>query len=537
MASPSETSRRFPSLSDVGNLFMVGFNGTVFSPELEDFVGDLNPCGVILFARNIEDPLQLARLTRRIQRYVIERASHAVFIGLDQEGGRVTRLKGPFTAFPPALELARSEGPENAVRRFAEITAREMRLVGCNLDFVPVLDVLSAAAAPADSVIGDRSFGFDPRVVSALGQVLIETMRSNYVIPCCKHFPGHGGTAVDSHHNLPVDRRNYEALGASDLIPFRTAISLGVEMMMTAHIVYPALDPEYPATLSPRVIQEVLREDLQYEGVVITDDLDMAAVSIRYTIAESALRAFAAGIDIPLVCNSPEKAFAARDAIYGALKSGEIPVERFHQSITRIRALKSKYSDALRPCDESAVRAYFGLPYTKSAALLDETTKGATGMSELTHFDDKGRAIMVDVGSKEVTIREAVARGCVLMAPDTLKLILEGKAKKGDVLGVARIAGIMAAKKTPELVPLAHPLPLSSVKVEFFPDTERSMVEIEATVKVAARTGVEMEALTAVAVAALTIYDMCKAVDRGMVVSDIRLMEKSGGRSGHFKRE
>jgi len=157
-------------------------------------------------------------------------------------------------------------------------------------------------------------------------------------------------------------------------------------------------------------------------------------------------------------------------------------------------------------------------------------------MSELTHFDEKGQAVMVDVGAKDVTIREAVARGCVLMAPETLALILEGRAKKGDVLGVARIAGIMAAKKTPELIPLAHPLPLSSIKLEFFPDAERAVVEIEATVKVTARTGVEMEALTAVAVAGLTIYDMCKAVDRSMVVSDIRLMEKSGGRSGHFKR-
>jgi cyclic pyranopterin phosphate synthase len=133
-------------------------------------------------------------------------------------------------------------------------------------------------------------------------------------------------------------------------------------------------------------------------------------------------------------------------------------------------------------------------------------------------------------------VREAVARGEIRMQPDTLDLILEGRAKKGDVLGVARIAAIMGAKRTPDLIPLAHPLPLTSVKVEFFPDKERSLIEIEATVKVSARTGVEMEALTAVACAGLTIYDMCKAVDRGMVVSEIRLMEKSGGRSGHFKR-
>jgi cyclic pyranopterin monophosphate synthase len=158
-------------------------------------------------------------------------------------------------------------------------------------------------------------------------------------------------------------------------------------------------------------------------------------------------------------------------------------------------------------------------------------------MSGLTHFDEQGRALMVDVGDKDVTAREAVARGEVRMHSETLDLILEGRAKKGDVLGVARIAGIMAAKKTPDLIPLAHPLPLSAVRIEFFPDRERSVIEIEAVVKVASRTGVEMEALTAVAVAGLTIYDMCKAVDRGMVICEIRLMEKSGGRSGHFRRE
>jgi cyclic pyranopterin monophosphate synthase len=157
-------------------------------------------------------------------------------------------------------------------------------------------------------------------------------------------------------------------------------------------------------------------------------------------------------------------------------------------------------------------------------------------MAGLTHFDERGQAHMVDVGQKEITVREAVARGEIRMQPETLDLILKGQARKGDVLGVARIAAIMGAKKTPDLIPLAHPLPLTSVNVEFFPDKEKSLIEIEATAKVTARTGVEMEALTAVACAGLTIYDMCKAVDRGMVISEIRLMEKSGGRTGHFKR-
>jgi cyclic pyranopterin phosphate synthase len=157
-------------------------------------------------------------------------------------------------------------------------------------------------------------------------------------------------------------------------------------------------------------------------------------------------------------------------------------------------------------------------------------------MADFTHFDESGRARMVDVGEKDVTFREAVARGEVRMKRETLELILQGGAKKGDVLGVAQVAGITGAKKTSDLIPLTHPLPLTSVEVNFIPDLDRSVVEIEAKVTVSGRTGVEMEALTAVACAGLTIYDMCKAVDKQMIISEILLMEKRGGRSGHFVR-
>ncbi|TDI57983.1 MAG: cyclic pyranopterin monophosphate synthase MoaC [Alphaproteobacteria bacterium] len=155
-------------------------------------------------------------------------------------------------------------------------------------------------------------------------------------------------------------------------------------------------------------------------------------------------------------------------------------------------------------------------------------------MAELTHFDAKGKSRMVDVSDKEVTERVAVAAGSVVMAPDTMKLITEGGVKKGDVLSVARLAGIMGAKKTPDLIPLCHPLALNSVEVDLVCDPERNAVDITATCKVTGRTGVEMEALTAAAVAALTVYDMCKAVDRGMRITEIRLVHKSGGRSGTY---
>lgn len=158
-------------------------------------------------------------------------------------------------------------------------------------------------------------------------------------------------------------------------------------------------------------------------------------------------------------------------------------------------------------------------------------------MSQLTHLDEQGNANMVDVSEKQVTFREATAYAEVQMLPETLKLITEGGNKKGDVLAVARIAGIQAAKKTSELIPLCHPLMLSKVAVELEPNAERNVVEIMATCKLAGQTGVEMEALTAASVAGLTIYDMCKAVDKGMVISSVKLLEKKGGKSGHWKVE
>jgi len=158
-------------------------------------------------------------------------------------------------------------------------------------------------------------------------------------------------------------------------------------------------------------------------------------------------------------------------------------------------------------------------------------------MTKLSHFDEEGRARMVDVSGKDDTDRVAVARAAVLMSPETFTLIMDRKISKGDVLEVARVAGIMAAKRTSELIPLCHPLNITKVGISFYPDADKGMIEIEAEARVKGPTGVEMEALTAAAVAGLTIYDMCKAADRGMVITDIRLMEKSGGKSGHFIRE
>lgn len=338
---------------------MVGFHGTHWSREIRDFLDDLNPCGVILFARNIETPEQTARLNRDIQTHALKKSPDGLFIGVDQEGGRVRRLKAPYTEFPPALELAASKDPEAAVREFGIVTAREIRLVGFNTDFVPVMDVLGHKEGLSSSVIGDRSYGFEPAVVFHLGKIVIESMRSQGVIPCCKHFPGHGGTSVDSHLDLPIDAREAAVIERFDMVPFRNAINSHVEMLMTAHVLFPALDATFPATLSPSIVGEVLRKRMGYTGVVVTDDLDMGAVAERFSAEESSVKAFAAGVDIPLICNSPEKALSARDALHEAFKTGEIAASRYRESIDRIKALKSRYAASMNPCDETAVRRYF----------------------------------------------------------------------------------------------------------------------------------------------------------------------------------
>jgi len=344
----------------IGRLFWVGFRGTSLTDELREMIDDLNPSGLILFSRNIQDPFQTAALTHDLQRHALETRSEGLFIGVDQEGGRVRRLNTPFTVFPPALDLALSDHPNDAVRSFGSITAHELKLVGFNTNFVPVLDILGPACDPGSSVIGDRSYGHDPQSVASMGKIVIEAMRSEGIIPCCKHFPGHGGTLVDSHIDLPVDHRSVDQIENCDLVPFKVAVDMQVDMVMTAHVLFPALDPFFPATLSPAVISGMLRTRIGYQGIVITDDLDMGAVASHYSSEESALMAFSAGADLLLICNSPEKAFSARSRIMEALRDGEIPPERLEESLGRIRRLRKKYVASMEPCNQSSVMDYFG---------------------------------------------------------------------------------------------------------------------------------------------------------------------------------
>ena len=347
-------------LREIGNLFMVGFQGTRFSSELRDLIDDLNPCGVIHFSRNIESPRQTALLNRDLQKYVWERSDKGTLYWSGPGGRTGQATPGTVYLFPTGVDPCpgRKTRPGLSGNLLGSPLARS-GWRGFNLDFVPVLDLLGDMKDPALSVIGDRSYGSDPHSVSRLGNIVVNTMRDAGVIPCCKHFPGHGGTEVDSHVDLPVDTRTAEALARADLMPFRDAAAHRVEMMMTAHVLYPALDTRHPATLSRRIVSGILREEMSYEGVVITDDLDMGAVANRFTMEESVLAAIDAGVDIMLICHSLEKALSARSTLAEAILQGRISEATIRRSSHRIQALKERYADSLLPIEIEPVRQHF----------------------------------------------------------------------------------------------------------------------------------------------------------------------------------
>lgn len=237
-------------------------------------------------------------------------AERKLLIGIDQEGGTNRRLVDGFTPVAPMRELA--VGGVAAVTRAAAVTARELREVGIRLDFAPVVDV---DTNPGNPVIGDRSFSNDPHVVSQLGAVWIQAMQNEGVAACAKHFPGHGDTSTDSHHELPRLPHDMERLRAVELPPFQAAIQAGVAAIMSAHVVFEAVDHEQPATLSSRVLNDVLRCELGFDGAIVSDDLEMEAIVGRMPIGQAAVCAINAGIDLVLCCHREDRQRAVLSAL------------------------------------------------------------------------------------------------------------------------------------------------------------------------------------------------------------------------------
>lgn len=339
----------------IGQLLMVGFPGTNLSPSFLDWLHECRAGGVILFSRNLVDPEQVARLTNALQAHATD---SPLLIAIDEEGGGVSRLPQGFTTFPAAARIAACHSPD-VVYEAAEVTAQELRAVGINMNLAPVLDVNNN---PANPIIGDRSYGTQPEQVCTYGIAVMQGLEDNGIIPCGKHFPGHGDTLTDSHHVLPVVEADRARLDAVELEPFRQAISCGLQAVMTAHVRYPVLDAEAPATMSQPILTDLLRNRLGFEGVTLTDDMEMRAILDHQPIGEASVRALQAGADMILICHQQERQREAVSAIEQALERGELSWEKLTASVARLRALKEKRLMPFQPVDPSRVTQTVGHP-------------------------------------------------------------------------------------------------------------------------------------------------------------------------------
>jgi beta-N-acetylhexosaminidase len=340
----------------VGQLAIAGFAGHTIPAELRALAREFDLGGVILFARNVEAPEQVAELAREAQSLAKELP---LWVSVDQEGGRVARLKAPFTVWPPMITLGRS-GDAGLASRFAGALAAELKAVGVSLDYTPVLDVLTN---PRNPVIGDRALGERADDVARLGRAIVSALQAEGIAACCKHFPGHGDTSTDSHHELPLIEHPPERLHEVELVPFRAAIEAGVAAIMTAHILIPALDEERPATLSPTIVRGLLKGTLGYRGLVLSDDLEMRAIRARHDLPEATVAAVAAGCDAVLMCGTDQAAQAAAcEAVIRAVEGETLPLARVEDAMARHRAAKERFLAPAppRPLPDAALRAMLG---------------------------------------------------------------------------------------------------------------------------------------------------------------------------------
>jgi beta-N-acetylhexosaminidase len=317
--------------AQIAGLFCVGFHGKTPSPEVLELVRR-GVYGVILFARNVEDAEQVAALVADLKRA----AGRPLLVSVDQEGGRVARLRAAqgFTEIPPMRALG-DAGDEALAWEVGLVIGRELRAVGIDQDYAPVVDV---DTNPANPVIGDRSFSRDPEAVSRLGVALAQGLQAAGVAACAKHFPGHGDTSQDSHTDLPNLPHALDRLDRVELAPFRALARAGVASVMTAHVVFEALDPRRPATLSPEVMR-LLRERVGFDGCAVSDDLEMKAVAEHFPLEEAAPGAVLAGVDALLVCHRAEVQHRAIDLVRGAVERKRISRARVAEARRRVEKL------------------------------------------------------------------------------------------------------------------------------------------------------------------------------------------------------
>ncbi len=358
---------------------MVGFEGKSVPPLLGRRLREGSVSGVVLFSRNVEGPRQVRDLCREI-RAAAGRGRPAPLIAIDQEGGRVRRLKDEgFAQFPPARcygSFCRCQA-ETVAEAVGRTMAAELSAVGVDIDFAPVLDVDSN---PRNPVIGDRAFASDPVQAARLGVAFAGGMLSSGIIPVGKHFPGHGASDADSHKELPVVRGSRATLMSRDILPFQRAIRAGIPALMTAHVVYPALDRDHPATLSRKILTDLLRRELRFRGVVFSDALEMKAITDRMGIGGAAVAALRAGCDAVLVCRGDE---ALQDEAVEALRRAGLDDAAFraaaaaaNRRVSRLRELPAR-----REARRATLRQVGSRKHRELAALLRERWTGSAPAS------------------------------------------------------------------------------------------------------------------------------------------------------------
>lgn len=324
----------------VGQLVIVGVDGYENDEHSKQLMEKYHAGGFILFKKNIQDSAQLLTLLNSLKETNAASNKVPMFLSVDEEGGRVSRLPDEFKKFP-SNKVIGQKNDSSLSYQIGNILGRELGSFGFNMDFAPVLDINSN---PKNPVIGDRSFGTTAGLVSRLGIETMKGIRAENVISVVKHFPGHGDTSVDSHVGLPRVDHDLKRLESFELVPFKAAIENSVDAIMIAHILLPKLDAENPASFSKAVITDLLRTGMNFNGVVITDDFTMGAIEKNYDMGGAAVKSIQAGADIVLVCHGFDKQETVIKALLAAAQTGQISTGRLDESVYRVLELKQRYS-------------------------------------------------------------------------------------------------------------------------------------------------------------------------------------------------
>lgn len=342
----------------IGQLFLVGFEGHTVPDDFKKAIQEFNLGGTLYFKRNAESPVQLALLSNSLQWDCRLKDSPPLLISIDHEGGKVNRLSAPFTQFP-GMDLVGEIGSPKLAFHVGLAMGEELSAIGVNVNFAPVADVLTN---PSNPIMSGRTFSSDPEVCAKMGSGFCRGLQKSGVAAVAKHFPGHGDTTEDSHLMLPSVARTKEDCEKIEFIPFRRLIRSRVEAVMTAHIVNKSLDPDRPATLSPLIINDILRAQLRFQKVVFSDDMEMKAIADHYGSEESAVLAIQAGCDVLIYRGDQGFPVAAYEALVKAVEEKRISKERIEISVQRVLNLKKNYASQAKPIEMAQLEKMIGTP-------------------------------------------------------------------------------------------------------------------------------------------------------------------------------